>query len=127
MVDKSDILVLGATGYTGGLVTRYLSTHPQHSQFTLALGARSPQKLKKLVQQLSLPASVKVVQVDVTKEDEIETAVKQTRVVINTVGPYWLWGTPVVRYVAIVRDTQTPALTTITSVRVCATVCTTWI
>ncbi|KAF8190797.1 Saccharopine dehydrogenase-domain-containing protein [Pholiota molesta] len=97
MADKSDILVLGATGYTGQLVTRYLSAHPQRSQFTLALGARSPQKLKKLVQQLNLPASVKAVQVDVTKEDEIEAAVKQTRVVINTVGPYWLWGTPVVR------------------------------
>lgn len=98
MSDKSDILLLGATGYTGGLITRYLSAHPQRSQFTLALGARSPQKLNKLVQDLDLPESVKTVQVDVTKPDEVDAAVKGARVVINTVGPYWLWGTPVVRY-----------------------------
>ncbi|KAF8963594.1 Saccharopine dehydrogenase-domain-containing protein [Flammula alnicola] len=97
MADKTDILVLGATGYTGGLITRYLSAHPQRSQFSLAIGARSPQKLKELVQQLSLPSSVKIIQVDVTNPDEIDAAVSQTRVVINTVGPYWLWGTPVVR------------------------------
>ena len=99
MADKSDILLLGATGYTGGLITRYLSAHPQRSQFTLALGARSPQKLNKLVEDLDLPKSVKTVQVDVTKPDEVEAAVKGARVVINIVGPYWLWGTPVVRYV----------------------------
>lgn len=104
MADKSDILLLGATGYTGALITRYLSAHPQRSQFTLALGARSPQKLNKLIEDLDLPKSVKTVQVDVTKPDEVEAAVKGARVVINTVGPYWLWGTPVVRYVAGTRN-----------------------
>ncbi|KAF9478098.1 saccharopine dehydrogenase [Pholiota conissans] len=97
MTDKADILILGATGYTGGLIARYLSAHPQRSQFTLAVGARSPEKLKILVQELALPASVKLVKVDVTNLDEVDAAVMQTRVVINTVGPYWLWGTPVVR------------------------------
>ncbi|KAF8808044.1 saccharopine dehydrogenase [Phlegmacium glaucopus] len=98
MSDKSDILILGATGFTGKLITGYLSTHPQRSQFSLALGARSPQKLKALVEKLNLSqSSVKLVQVDVTNEAEVERAVRSTRVVINTVGPYWLWGTPVVR------------------------------
>ncbi|KAF9562971.1 hypothetical protein CPC08DRAFT_662407 [Agrocybe pediades] len=97
MSDKTDILVLGATGFTGGLITRYLSSHPQREHFTLAVGARSPQKLQKLIQEHSLPSSVKIVKVDVTKDDEIEAAVRGTRVVINTVGPYWTWGTPVVR------------------------------
>ncbi|KDR76288.1 hypothetical protein GALMADRAFT_473621 [Galerina marginata CBS 339.88] len=97
MANKSDILVLGATGFTGRLITRYLSAHPQRPKFTLAIGARSPSKLQKLVQDLSLPSSVKLVQVDVTREEEVEVAVRGARVVINTVGPYWLWGTPVVR------------------------------
>jgi short subunit dehydrogenase-like uncharacterized protein len=98
MSDKSDILVLGATGFTGNLITRYLSAHPQRSKFSLALGARSPKKLQALVEKLNLSeSSVKLVQVDVTEEGDIERAVRSTRVVINTVGPYWLWGTPVVR------------------------------
>jgi short subunit dehydrogenase-like uncharacterized protein len=97
MTEKTDILVLGATGYTGKLITRYLVAHPQQAQFTLAIGARSPQKLGKLVEDLNLPSSVKLVHVDVTQASEVEAAVRGTRVVINTVGPYWLWGTPVVR------------------------------
>ena len=101
MSDKSDVLVLGATGFTGNLITSYLSTHSQRSQFSLALGARSPKKLKALVQNLNLSeSSVKLVQVDVTNEADVERAVRSTRVVINTVGPYWLWGTPVVRCVS---------------------------
>ena len=100
MSDKSDILVLGATGFTGNLITRYLSVHPQRSQFSLALAARSPKKVKALVEKLNLSeSSVKLVQVDVTNEGDVEWAVRSTRVVINTVGPYWFWGTPVVRYV----------------------------
>ena len=100
MTDKSDILVLGATGFTGNLITRYLSAHPQRPQFSLALGARSPKKLKALVDNLNLlQSSVKLVQVDVNNEGDVERAVRSTRVVINTVGPYWFWGTPVVRYV----------------------------
>jgi len=99
MSDKSDILILGATGFTGKLITSYLSTHPQRSQFSLALGARSPPKLKALVEKLNLSNSVRLVQVDVTDQADVERAVRSTRVVINTVGPYWLWGTPVVRYV----------------------------
>ena len=100
MSDKSDILVLGATGFTGKLITRYLSAHPQRPQFSLALGARSPKKLKTLVNDLNLlESSVKLVQVDVNNEGDVERAVRSTRVVINTVGPYWFWGTPVVRYV----------------------------
>jgi len=97
MADKTDILVLGATGFTGVLITRYLAAHPQRSHFTLAIGARSTQKLGKLVEELNLPSSVKLVHVDVTRAHEVETAVRGSRVVINTVGPYWLWGTPVVR------------------------------
>ena len=101
MSEKSDILLLGATGFTGNLITRYLSVHPQRSQFSLSLGARSPKKLKTLVDKLNLSeSSVKLVQVDVTNEEDVERAVRGTRVVINTVGPYWLWGTPVVRYVS---------------------------
>lgn len=100
MSDKSDILVLGATGFTGSLITGYLSTHPQRSQFSLALGARSPTKIKALVEKLKLSeSSVKLVQVDITDEAGVERAVCSTRVVINTVGPYWRWGTPVVRCV----------------------------
>lgn len=34
---------------------------------------------------------------DVTKPDDIESVVQETKVVINTIGPYGRWGTPVVQ------------------------------
>jgi len=63
----------------------------------LAIAARSKSKLDDLVSELCLDDTVQVVQVDVTNFNELEEAVKLTKVVINTVGPYWRWGTPVVK------------------------------
>jgi short subunit dehydrogenase-like uncharacterized protein len=97
MSPKTDLLVLGATGFTGRLIIRYLSHHPQRSAFTFAIGARSPTKVKTLLQDLGLQdSSIDFVQVDVTSKTQVENAVENARVVINTVGPYWRWGTLVV-------------------------------
>ncbi|KAG6863664.1 hypothetical protein C0991_004294 [Blastosporella zonata] len=94
-----DIVVFGATGFTGRLITRYLAAHPQFTQglFTVAIAARSQSKLQALAQELGLPPSISTLQVDVTDYKSVEAAVQKTRVVINTIGPYWLLGTPVVK------------------------------
>ncbi len=42
-----------------------------------------------------------MLQVDVTKPDQVVAAVKTAKVVINTVGPFWTYGTPVVRCVIL--------------------------
>ncbi|PSS06495.1 hypothetical protein PHLCEN_2v3697 [Hermanssonia centrifuga] len=92
-----DILVLGATGYTGRLIARYLNAHPERSSFTFGIAGRSKSKLASLKQELNLGDSVQVFHVDVTKQSDVDEVVKATKVVINTVGPYWRWGTPVVK------------------------------
>ncbi|KAG6899461.1 hypothetical protein C0993_010140 [Termitomyces sp. T159_Od127] len=94
-----DIVVFGATGFTGRLITRYLASHPQFNQglFSFAIAARSQSKLHALVQEFKIPSSIDTIQVDVTDYRSVEVAVRSARVVINTVGPYWRWGTPVVK------------------------------
>ena len=96
---KSDLLVLGATGYTGRLIVRYLASHPQFlaGRFSFSLAGRSQSKLQTLAQELSLPPKINTIQLDVTDYDAVESVVKTATVIINTVGPYWTWGTPVVR------------------------------
>jgi len=98
-MSQTDIVVLGATGFTGRLITRYLAAHPQFKQglFSFSIAARSQSKLHTLVQELSLSPSINTIQIDVTDDIEVEKVVKGARVVINTVGPYWVWGSPVVR------------------------------
>ncbi|KAG5653801.1 hypothetical protein H0H81_010471 [Sphagnurus paluster] len=100
---KYDVVVFGATGFTGRLVTRYLAAHPQFTQglFSFAIAARSQSKLHNLVQELSLPPTITTLQLDVTDYQSVQAAVKSARVVINTVGPYWSWGTPVVKACAV--------------------------
>jgi short subunit dehydrogenase-like uncharacterized protein len=97
-------LSLSLLGFTGKLVTRYLYAHPRfRSQFSFAVGARSPKKLDELAEELSLDKEVKRVQVDVTENNSLLPAVQASKVVINTVGPYWKWGTPVVRCVTLLH------------------------
>ena len=85
------------TGFTGRLVTRYLyAHHDRGSKFSFAVGARSKSKLDDLVSELSLDNDVEVILVDVTKPEQVDAAVKRVKVVINTVGPFMRWGTPVV-------------------------------
>ena len=96
---KVDVLVLGATGFTGRLIAQYLATHKQKQLFVLGLGARSETKLKEVVAELGIADKVdEFVNVDVKDRASVERAVKRTRVVINVVGPYWHYGTPVVEY-----------------------------
>jgi short subunit dehydrogenase-like uncharacterized protein len=66
------------------------------SKFTFAVAARSQSKLDDLVAELSLDNSVPVILVDVIKPEQVDAAVNDVKVVINTVGPYLRWGTPVV-------------------------------
>lgn len=110
-----DILLLGATGniiplfvwsfsfthvhqgYTGRLIARYLATHAQRTAFSFGLAARSDSKLKGLLRENADLKDVPTFVVDVTNADDVDKAVQRARVIINAVGPYWRWGTPVVR------------------------------
>jgi len=85
-------------GFTGRLVTKHLNEHRDRSTFTFSIAARSKSKLDALVKELDLSAQIPLLYVDVTKEAEVDATVRTAKVVINTVGPYWTWGTPVVRY-----------------------------
>ncbi|KAJ7647761.1 Saccharopine dehydrogenase-domain-containing protein [Roridomyces roridus] len=92
-----DVLVLGATGYTGRLAVRYLTqNHRDASAFTVTLGARSKSRLDALAAELKLGSDVRRLVVDVTSPEQVEAAVAGRAVVLNAVGPFWIWGTPVV-------------------------------
>ena len=92
------ILVLGATGFTGRLIVRYLSSHPQYAEarISLALGGRDLTKLEQVARTLELQDNVELVKVDLTVKDEVEEAVTKAKVIINAVGPYWLYGMHIV-------------------------------
>jgi short subunit dehydrogenase-like uncharacterized protein len=89
------------------LITRYLHAHRERKagKFTYAIAGRSKSKLKELAVGIKSADvdggedDLKMFEVDVTNFDEVEALVKQARVIINAVGPYWRWGKPVVKCV----------------------------
>jgi short subunit dehydrogenase-like uncharacterized protein len=93
-----DVLVIGATGFCGRHAARYVLEHPDRSKYTVGLAARSRSKLASVG--LPVDDTVQIFEVDIFDEQTVESAVKQAKVVLNCAGPYWHYGTPVVRYVS---------------------------
>ena len=87
----------GLIGFTGRLITRYLYDHPQRASFNFALGVRNKSKGEELKKSLGIDDSVALVQIDLGSYESIEAVVKDAKVIINVVDPYWIWGSDIVR------------------------------
>ncbi len=84
----------------GRLIARYLEKHPERKRVKYAIAGRSVTKLNALANELKLDHSnVAIIGVNISIFEELEALVKRTRLVINCVGPFALYSTPVVRYV----------------------------
>src|SRR3546814_11405934 len=96
---KYDIVLLGATGFTGQLTADDLVNHGG-ADLKWALAGRSLDKLKLVRARLAdlnpAAASLDLLQVDVADVASLEKMATNTRVVITTVGPYIVHGEPVV-------------------------------
>src|SRR5579859_2568822 len=90
---KFDIVVYGATGFTGQLVAEYLATHYRDdAQLKWAMAGRSKDKLAKVRDAIGTPASTPLIVADARDPGSIEAMVDQTRSIVTTVGPYLLYG-----------------------------------
>jgi hypothetical protein len=88
----TDILLVGATGYTGRLISGYLSAHPDRLAHTLrlTLAGRSPAKLADLLDSLPDKSNVSVLQFSSLADLDSALDLEHTALVINTVGPYYI-------------------------------------
>ena len=87
-----DIIVWGATGFTGRLVVDYMAEQQANSNLKWAVGGRNPQKL----QQMLAGRDVAMVTADSGDEASIEALARKTRVILTTVGPYARYGSSLV-------------------------------
>ncbi|MEO1487991.1 MAG: saccharopine dehydrogenase NADP-binding domain-containing protein [Pseudomonadota bacterium] len=89
-----DIIVYGATGYTGRLVAEYLSNHYGSSDNApkWAMAGRSQDKLEAVRDEIGAPADTPLVVANADDEADLEAMCARTKVVLTTVGPYQLYG-----------------------------------
>lgn len=91
-----DVILLGATGFTGQLVAQYLMTHyGQQGDLRWAIAGRNQSKLQNVVDAVDEPGLTTIV-LDSHDSDAVAELAQRTRVVCTTVGPYSIHGSPLV-------------------------------
>lgn len=97
MTKPFDLVVHGATGFTGRLVVEYLlRRYPAGSGLRWAMGGRNAAKLAAVRDELGAPADTPLVVTDTGNPASLQALMEQARLVLTTVGPYQLYGNELV-------------------------------
>lgn len=91
-----DIIIYGATGFTGKLVCQHLQRRyldpSAEEKLNWAIGGRSQEKLEKVKSELGLPKDLKVFVADSNDEKALNEICKQSKSLVTLVGPYAMYG-----------------------------------
>jgi short subunit dehydrogenase-like uncharacterized protein len=96
MKKNYDVVVWGATGFTGGLVAEYLMRqYGLSGALRWAIAGRNPAKLEALKQAMQA-GTLPIIKADSLDRSSLDRMVAQTQVVCSCTGPYALYGTDLV-------------------------------
>jgi short subunit dehydrogenase-like uncharacterized protein len=90
-----DVVVFGATGITGRQVAVYLAERTGDDGMRWAAAARDPAKLEQVLGEVGVTAPETIV-ADLEDPASLTAMASRARVVLNLVGPYTLYGRPVI-------------------------------
>ncbi len=92
-----DIVVYGATGFTGQLVAEYLAArYSGKSDLQWGMAGRSRDKLVAVRDAIGAPRDIPLITADASDPASLRAMLEQTRSVLTTVGPYQLYGSELV-------------------------------
>ena len=93
-----DIIVYGATGFTGRLVAEYLSAHyaGRTDAPKWAMAGRSADKLAEVRDLIGAPNDTPLVVADASDPASLDAMAARAEVILTTVGPYQLYGNELV-------------------------------
>ncbi|XP_067682807.1 saccharopine dehydrogenase-like oxidoreductase [Haliotis asinina] len=99
---KYDIVIFGATGFTGQFVVDEVARIAEEERVTWAVAGRKMDRLQKVLEQSGQRTGksledTPIIIADSSAEQSILDMCKQARVVLNCVGPYRFHGSQVVR------------------------------
>ena len=92
MEREYDIIVWGASGFTGRLVVDYMASQPAASNLKWAVAGRNVDKVRAVLGDRDIP----VVQADSHDDASIHALAQKARVILTTVGPYARYGSSLV-------------------------------
>ena len=92
-----DIVVYGATGFTGRLVAEYLNQqYGVNGEVKWAMAGRSRDKLVAVRDEMGVGSDVPLIVADASDVESVNKMVASTSVILTTVGPYQLYGNELV-------------------------------
>ncbi len=92
-----DVIVYGATGYTGRLVAEYLSkTYGNGGDVKWAMAGRSADKLAAVRDEIGAPTDTPLVVANADEPETLAAMAARAGCIATTVGPYQLYGEPLV-------------------------------
>jgi len=88
MKKKYDIVVFGATGFTGSLICEYLNTHSDIKGTNWAIAGKNRSKVNALKEKYSVDGII----AESFNKDSLDNMCSLTSIVISVVGPYDIYG-----------------------------------
>ena len=92
-----DVVIFGASGYTGKLVAEYM--HDQYGDdqsIKYAIAGRNTEKLLEVKKDLNLNEDITILEVDSNDLDSLDKMTTSAKCILTTVGPYQLYGSKLV-------------------------------
>ena len=99
MSREFDVVVYGATGFTGRLVAEYLQSQygpDNDSGVSWAMAGRSQDKLEAVRDEMGVSKDIALIVANSDDPASLEAMAARTKSVCTTVGPYQLYGDPLV-------------------------------
>lgn len=96
MARELDLIVYGATGFTGRLVAEYLAQPGVADGVKWAMAGRSLSKLQAVRDEIGVPTDIPLLTANADDPASLRALVQRAQVIITTVGPYQLYGNDLV-------------------------------
>ena len=83
-----DLIIFGASGFTGRLISSYIASHKDTPNIKWAIAGRDRDKVTKIAEKYLVDAII----ADSFDLESLDSMCKKTKLVITTVGPYSIYG-----------------------------------
>ena len=92
-----DVILYGATGFVGKQTVQYFANYAPTGEVRWAIAGRDREKLESVKAEVGTKAnSAAILVADSQDQSAVDEMVAQTQVLLNTAGPFAIYGTPIV-------------------------------
>ncbi|KAL6260002.1 hypothetical protein P5V15_009909 [Pogonomyrmex californicus] len=98
MADRLDIVIFGATGYTGKYIVKNAAQMCKEKQMKFGIAGRRQEALEAIVKEfVSDTDDIPIILADVKDEASLKKMTERAKILINACGPYRFYGEPVIK------------------------------